>query len=260
MEKQTINPWTWQDQLGFTQGVLVTEPRQRCTPPARVPSTPTATSSTRATSRPGRPRMDNVETVLAAAGMTLRDVVRYDIYTTDIDGYFPASGELTQRLGSPAPAGGGARAGRPPRLPRDARRDPGDGGPLSNSARLLDRTAAGRCRGPWSRGSRRATRRTRGTTSSRVLLLEARVHPLHLALHARAVHPLVVALLEPDPRGAQQQGGGLGLLGRFGQLGGRHLLGRGPLARRSLGRSLLDGLRWCGSTFGGGGVTPGSAS
>ena len=50
--------------------------------------------------------MDNVETVLAAAGMTLADVVRYDIHATDIDGYFPASGQLAQRLGSPAPAGG----------------------------------------------------------------------------------------------------------------------------------------------------------
>ena len=28
MEKQTINPWTWQEPLGFSQGVLVAEPRR----------------------------------------------------------------------------------------------------------------------------------------------------------------------------------------------------------------------------------------
>ena len=28
MNKQTINPWTWQDQLGYSQGVLVEQPTQ----------------------------------------------------------------------------------------------------------------------------------------------------------------------------------------------------------------------------------------
>src|SRR3712207_6951697 len=28
MQQQTINPWTWQEQLGFSQGILVAEARQ----------------------------------------------------------------------------------------------------------------------------------------------------------------------------------------------------------------------------------------
>lgn len=32
--------------------------------------------------------MDNVETVLVAAGMALADVVRYDVYVTDLADYF----------------------------------------------------------------------------------------------------------------------------------------------------------------------------
>jgi enamine deaminase RidA (YjgF/YER057c/UK114 family) len=51
--------------------------------------------------------LDNVETVLAAARMSLRDVVRYEVFTTDIDAYLPASGQVAQRFGSPSPAGGG---------------------------------------------------------------------------------------------------------------------------------------------------------
>ena len=41
MEKQTINPWTWQDQLGFSQGVLVTEPRQTLYSAGQGPVEPT---------------------------------------------------------------------------------------------------------------------------------------------------------------------------------------------------------------------------
>jgi enamine deaminase RidA (YjgF/YER057c/UK114 family) len=102
-----VNPWTWQDQMGFSQGVLV-EGATRTLYAA-------GQGSVDADGRPvhvgdmaaqvGR-CLDNVETVLAAAGMTLRDVVRYDVYTTNIDEYFPASGQLAQRVGAPAPAGG----------------------------------------------------------------------------------------------------------------------------------------------------------
>ena len=48
--------------------------------------------------------MDNVETVLAAAGMTLADVVRYDIHTTDLQDYFMSRATSRSRSGSPRPA------------------------------------------------------------------------------------------------------------------------------------------------------------
>ena len=37
--------------------------------------------------------MDNVETVLAAGGMTLADVVRYDVHTTSLQDYFTQGAE-----------------------------------------------------------------------------------------------------------------------------------------------------------------------
>ena len=102
-----VNPWTWQDQMGFSQGVLV-EGATRTMYAAGQGSVDADGHPVHAGDMVAQVGqcLDNVETVLAAAGMTLRDVVRYDVYTTDIDGYFPASGQLAQRLGSPAPAGG----------------------------------------------------------------------------------------------------------------------------------------------------------
>ena len=102
-----VNPWTWQDQMGFSQGILV-EGATRTLYAA-------GQGSVDADGRPVHVGdmsaqlgqcLDNVETVLDAAGMALADVVRYDVFTTDLDAYFPASGQVAQRFGSPSPAGG----------------------------------------------------------------------------------------------------------------------------------------------------------
>lgn len=42
--------------------------------------------------------LDNVEAVLAGAGMTLADVVRLNMYTTDVDGLMAAFAEVGERL------------------------------------------------------------------------------------------------------------------------------------------------------------------
>lgn len=42
--------------------------------------------------------LDNLETVLNEAGAKLSDVVRLNIYTTDVDGFFEAHGSLAGRL------------------------------------------------------------------------------------------------------------------------------------------------------------------
>jgi enamine deaminase RidA (YjgF/YER057c/UK114 family) len=44
--------------------------------------------------------LDNLEAVLAGAGMTLADVVRLTIYTTDVDTLLEHIGALTERFGS----------------------------------------------------------------------------------------------------------------------------------------------------------------
>jgi enamine deaminase RidA (YjgF/YER057c/UK114 family) len=42
--------------------------------------------------------LDNVEAVLAAADMSLANVVRMNIYTTDIDAFFQSYGAVAGRL------------------------------------------------------------------------------------------------------------------------------------------------------------------
>jgi enamine deaminase RidA (YjgF/YER057c/UK114 family) len=44
--------------------------------------------------------LDNLEAVLAAAGMGLADLVRLTVYTTDVDALFPHYGVLAARLGA----------------------------------------------------------------------------------------------------------------------------------------------------------------
>ena len=89
MKKHTVNPWTWQDQLGYSQAVVVSHATETLYAAGQGPldaegrlvgegdlSVQTMTA------------MENVETVLAQAGMSLADVVRYELYTTDLQAYF----------------------------------------------------------------------------------------------------------------------------------------------------------------------------
>ena len=85
----TLNPWSWQDALGYSQAVLVEAPR-RTLFAAGQGSMDDDGALLHAGDVAGQAArtMDNVETVLAAAGMTLADVVRYDIHCTDLQDYF----------------------------------------------------------------------------------------------------------------------------------------------------------------------------
>ena len=110
MNKTTINPWTWQDQLGYAQGVLVEQPSQTLYAAGQgsidadgnlLHDGDVAGQAAQA--------MDNVETVLAEAGMTLADVVRYDIHATDLQHYFMNGHEQVAKRFAQAgniPAGG----------------------------------------------------------------------------------------------------------------------------------------------------------
>ena len=114
------------------------QPRRRCTPPARAPWTPTATSSTTATSPGRRPRRWTTSRRCSPqAGMTLADVVRYDIHATDLQDYFMSGGheQVAKRFAQAGniPAGGIATAGAGPRRTRHGSRDHRDRLPLSPS-------------------------------------------------------------------------------------------------------------------------------
>ena len=101
IERTAVNPVTWSLEMGFNQGELV--------------SGQTRTlywSGQTAMSADGRPQhegdmagqlatsIDNLEAVLRAADMTLADLVRLNVYTTDVDALFPHYGVLAGRLGA----------------------------------------------------------------------------------------------------------------------------------------------------------------
>ncbi|PTL59740.1 RidA family protein [Paraconexibacter algicola] len=95
-----INPWPWSLPLGYTQGELVTGATRTL-----------HVSGQAAMSASGEPQhagdlqaqlalaLDNLEAVLAEAGMGLADLVRLTVYATDVDLLFGHYGVLAGRLG-----------------------------------------------------------------------------------------------------------------------------------------------------------------
>jgi enamine deaminase RidA (YjgF/YER057c/UK114 family) len=103
IERTAVNPWEWSIGFGYNQGEIIEGTTRELICAGQT-----------ACDAEGRPQhagdmagqialaLDNLEAVLAAAGMTLSNVVRLNIYTTDVDALFEAYGTLACRLG---PAG-----------------------------------------------------------------------------------------------------------------------------------------------------------
>jgi len=106
---RAINPWTWQDAFGFSQAVEVTSPSRVlvCAGQTSVDAdgNPIHAGDMAAQLRQA---LDNLQTVLKAAGLDFRDVVRLNYYTTNVPAYLAASDEVWKRFaltGRPKPAG-----------------------------------------------------------------------------------------------------------------------------------------------------------
>ena len=99
MERRVINPWTWQDNFGFSQAVEVTG-AQRTIYCAGQTSNDADGNVMHAGDMRGQINLalDNVEKVLNEAGFELRDIVRLNMYTTDIDLFFANYDALVSRL------------------------------------------------------------------------------------------------------------------------------------------------------------------
>lgn len=99
MERKIINPWGWQDELGFVQANEVSGFRR-----VLVCSGQTALSAEGRPLHAGDMRaqitlaLDNLEEVLRGAGLALADVVRLNYYTTDVDLFLKEFGTATGRL------------------------------------------------------------------------------------------------------------------------------------------------------------------
>ena len=100
MEKQVVNPWTWQDRFGFVQGNLV-ENAERvlyCSGQTSVDEngSPLHAGDMEAQALQA---IDNLATVVRQGGLELGDVVRVTIYVTDMDAYRAAAPAVGARMG-----------------------------------------------------------------------------------------------------------------------------------------------------------------
>ena len=101
MERRNVNPWTWQDQFGFSQAIEVSGHHKTLICAGQTPIDADG-NTLHAGDMRGQvaAALDNLETVLAEAGYSLSDVVRMNYYTTDIEAFFTASDVLGARLGA----------------------------------------------------------------------------------------------------------------------------------------------------------------
>lgn len=101
VERTAVNPATWAAEMGFNQGEVVSGHTRTL-----------YCSGQTAMSGDGKPQhegdmaaqlalsIDNLEAVLVEAGMSLANLVRLNVYTTDVDLLFPHYGVLASRLGA----------------------------------------------------------------------------------------------------------------------------------------------------------------
>jgi enamine deaminase RidA (YjgF/YER057c/UK114 family) len=99
MTRTAINPVTWSTNLGFDQGQLVEGHRRQL-----VCSGQDAVDADGTPQHPGdmaaqlELAVDNLEAILTGADMTLADVVRLNVYTTDFDELLKHWSKLTDRI------------------------------------------------------------------------------------------------------------------------------------------------------------------
>lgn len=99
MERKIVNPSKWQDALGFVQGHEVSG-AQRTLYCAGQVSVDADGKTLHAGDFKGQLNrtIDNLEAVLKGAGYGFSDIVRLNIYTTDLEGFFGNRGVLLERL------------------------------------------------------------------------------------------------------------------------------------------------------------------
>ena len=86
VENRKINPWTWQNQFGFSQAIETTGHTRvlRCAGQTSVNAEGEPIHDGDMAAQIAQ-ALDNLETVLQAADMALANVVRLNLYVTDID-------------------------------------------------------------------------------------------------------------------------------------------------------------------------------
>ena len=100
MERTSINPWSWSIKLGFDQAQLIDGHNRQL-----VCSGQDAVDADGNPQHPGdmaaqlELARDNLEAVLAGADMTLANIVRLNVHTTEVDELFKHFARVTDRFG-----------------------------------------------------------------------------------------------------------------------------------------------------------------
>lgn len=105
MERIEVNPWDWSKAFGFSQAVTLrgAETIVLCSGQTAIGADggiPTTTDM----GEQIQVALTNLQTVLADAGMTIADVVKLTVYTTDVDELLAAYGGVAELLGPGLPA------------------------------------------------------------------------------------------------------------------------------------------------------------
>ena len=105
MDRTDVNPWDWSKAFGFSQAVDVSGASHvlLCSGQTAIAddgSPPTTSDMAKQVEL----ALTNLTTVLGAAGMTMADVVKLTVYTTDVDELLAAYGSTAQFLGDNLPA------------------------------------------------------------------------------------------------------------------------------------------------------------
>ncbi len=104
-ERTAVNPVTWSEDMGFNQAEIVTGHTRTLYCSGQTAMSPDG--------RPLHPgdmaaqldlALDNLEALLESAGMTLANLIRLNVYTTDVDLLFQHYGRLAARLATAAVA------------------------------------------------------------------------------------------------------------------------------------------------------------
>jgi enamine deaminase RidA (YjgF/YER057c/UK114 family) len=101
MQRTSVNPWPWSVKLGYDQGQVLAGATRHLTCSGQ-----TAVDAQGHPQHVGKMRaqiglaLDNLEAVLAAAGMSLVNLTRIAIYTTDMDATLQNFDVIGARLGS----------------------------------------------------------------------------------------------------------------------------------------------------------------
>jgi enamine deaminase RidA (YjgF/YER057c/UK114 family) len=101
MQTRPVNPWSWSENFGFSQAIEFSGHSRVlvCAGQTSVDENGTPVNEGDMTAQVNK-ALDNVEAVLSEACMSLANVVRLNIYTTDVDAIFPALATWAGRLGA----------------------------------------------------------------------------------------------------------------------------------------------------------------